>query len=328
MNLPSINPIARFLEHQGVMVLDGGLATELEARGRDLSDDLWSAGVLADDPDLIRRVHADYLSAGADCIVTASYQASIPGFRKRGLSDAAAADLLRLSVRLAIEARDRFWSGGENRAGRLRPIVAASIGPYGAYLADGSEYRGRYGAAIGALEDFHRERFDILVSSGADLLACESIPDRDEAGVLLRLLHAAPDARAWFSFTCRNGTDLSDGTPIGDVAASIDREEHAIGIGINCTAPRFLPDLIASARRATSKPIVVYPNSGETWDPTRKKWSGTRSPIDFADAARAWVDGGARLVGGCCRTGPDHIRRIRARLLEECRGSTNEGGAP
>jgi homocysteine S-methyltransferase len=310
------DPLLPFLQRHGVMLLDGGLATELESRGRKIDDDLWSAGVLLDDPDLIRAVHFDYLRAGADCITGASYQATFAGLERRGLGESAAADCLRLSVELARQARDTFWSQEAARAERQRPLIAASIGPYGAYLADGSEYRGDYGLDIGALVTFHERRFGILATSGADLLACESIPAREEAEALLRLLCATDTMRAWFSFTCRDGAHLSDGTPIAVVAAELDREDRVAAIGVNCTAPRFIAPLLGALRESTSKPLVVYPNSGESYDPTDKRWSGPRSPVDFATAAPGWVEAGARLVGGCCRTGPDHIRRMRSALIE------------
>ncbi len=309
------DPFLPFVQRQGVMLLDGGLATELEARGCVLDDDLWSAGVLLDDPDLIRTVHLDYLAAGADCITGASYQATLAGLERRGLGQNAAADCLRLSVDLARQARDTFWSREQDRAGRQRPLVAASIGPYGAYLADGSEYRGDYGLDVDALVTFHKARFAILATCGADLLACESIPAREEAEALLQLLRATDGVCAWFSFTCRDGARLSDGTPIATVAAEIDREERVAAIGVNCTAPRFIPSLLEALRKSTSKPLVVYPNSGESYDAARKRWDGPRSPVDFVAAAQGWVDAGARLVGGCCRTGPDHIRRLRSALI-------------
>jgi homocysteine S-methyltransferase len=310
------DPLLPFLRQQGVVLLDGGLATELETRGRTLDDALWSAAMLLDDPDLIRAVHADYLVAGADCITGASYQATLPGLRRRGLSESAAADCLRLSVDLARRARDTFWERKENRADRRRPLVAASIGPYGAYLADGSEYRGDYGLDVDALRAFHEPRFAILAACDADLLACESIPSCDEAEALRQLLRASAGTRAWFSFTCRDEAHLSDGTPIGSIAAALDGEDQVAAIGVNCTAPRFITQLIGALRAATSKPIVVYPNSGESYEATEKRWTGTRSSVDFATAARGWVEAGARLVGGCCRTGPDHIRGMRAALIE------------
>jgi homocysteine S-methyltransferase len=314
------NPILPFLEQQGVVILDGGLATELEARGHDLRDDLWSARILMDAPEVIRQVHLDYLSAGADCIVTASYQASLSRFEQRGLSEDDAAALIRLSVRLAVEARDDFWSDPESRLGRLRPIVAASVGPYGAFLADGSEYTGRYDLVEESLVHFHRPRWQILSASDADLLACETIPSRGEARALRSLLREAPKAHAWFSFSCRDGQHLSDGSRLADTVRDIGEVEQVVAVGVNCTAPKFISNLIAEASAGCDKPIVVYPNSGEKYDAQRKQWLGTGTAVDFADASSEWVHLGADLIGGCCRTGPEHIRRMRKRLL----GAGNE----
>ncbi len=213
------DPIAPFLQRQGALILDGGLATELERRGHDLSDELWSARLLRDDPDAIRRVHLAYYGAGADCCTSASYQATIPGFVRSGMSPDEAREVIRRAVRLVIEARDEFWAVGANRAGRLRPLAAAGVGPYGAYLADGSEYTGTYDLDEAGLIDFHRERWAILAGGGADILACETIPSLAEARALARLLSETPGVYAWFSFSCRDGAHISDGTPIADCAA-------------------------------------------------------------------------------------------------------------
>lgn len=308
------NPIRPFIERQGVLILDGGLATELEKRGADLGDDLWSARLLRDNPALIRQVHLDYYWAGADCGTSASYQATVPGFMRRGMTDAEAMDLIRLSVRLVREARDAFWEQTAERNKRLRPLVAASVGPYAAFLADGSEYTGVYDLDEERLLAFHRERWHILASSGADLLACETIPSAAEARALARLLPETPDAFAWFSFACRDEAHISDGTPIAECAAALAPLPQVAAIGINCTAPRFIPDLIREVTRVTDKPVIVYPNSGETYDPNQKCWLGESVPAEFGTFSREWRKLGAALIGGCCRTGPDHIRQISDRF--------------
>lgn len=308
------NPLVPFLAQQGVVILDGGLATELEQRGHDLSDDLWSARLLLEAPAAIRQLHTDYLAAGADCIISASYQATLPGFRRRGLNEDEAAALLRLSVQLALEARDAFWAEPENRRGRLRPLVAASIGPYGAYLADGSEYTGDYRLSRAALLDFHRRRWQILAGSGADLLACETIPSYPEARALAQFLAETPGTYAWFSFSCRDGRSISDGTPLAECAAYLNDFPRAAAVGINCTPPRFIPRLIAEVQRVSYKPIVVYPNSGETYDAVHKRWLGISDPAEFGTYSREWRKAGAALIGGCCRTGPAHIQQIRDRF--------------
>lgn len=307
-----MNPLTLLLDQYPVLVLDGALATELERRGRDLRDPLWSAKVLIEAPDLIRQVHRDYFEAGADCATTASYQASVDGFMRRGLSHAEALELLRRSVRLAMEARDRFWQDPANRIGRPRPLVAASVGPYGAFLADGSEYRGDYGLSETELMDFHRPRMAALLEAGADLLACETIPCLIEARALARLLAEFPNASAWISFSARDEAHLWHGERLTECAAWLDDQPQVAAIGVNCTAPRYLPALIESARAVTGKPVVAYPNSGEIYDPVRRGWSGVSDAEAFATEARRWYASGARLIGGCCRTTPDHIRAIAA----------------
>jgi homocysteine S-methyltransferase len=308
------DPIAPFLERQGVLILDGGLATELEARGCDLDDRLWSAKALIEAPDLIRQVHLDYLEAGADCVISASYQATVDGFVNRGHREEEAVELLRRSVRLAAEARDAFASTPAGRK-RLRPLVAASIGPYGAAQADGSEYTGDYDLDEEGLVVFHRRRWEVLSGSGADLFACETIPSGAEARALARLLRDTPQVLCWFSFSCRDGVHIADGTELGAVIAELSALPQVLAVGVNCTAPRFVPGLIAEMRRVTAKPLVVYPNSGETYEAGRKSWLPSGDAIDFAQASEEWRDLGATLIGGCCRTGPRHILEIRERLV-------------
>jgi homocysteine S-methyltransferase len=308
-----MNPVQEILDAYPLVVLDGAMATELEARGCDLRDELWSARILMEAPELIRQVHADYFAAGADVATTASYQATFEGFAERGLSHDEAAGLMRLSVQLAREARDEFWANPANRENRPRPLVAASVGPYGAYLADGSEYRGNYGLSEAELMDFHRARLAVLAESGADILACETIPCIAEARALTRLLDEFPGIHAWISFSARDGGHTNQGEPIAEAAAIADHPQVA-AVGINCTAPRYIPDLITALYGATGKPILVYPNSGEEYDPETMSWHGVTECDAFAADAAEWHRLGARLIGGCCRTTPAHIRALAATL--------------
>jgi homocysteine S-methyltransferase len=307
-----LHPIERILERSPVMILDGALATELERRGLNLDDPLWSAKALVEAPGTIQRVHRDYFAAGADAAITATYQASVDGFSRRGIGRSEAMDLMGRAVRLAASARDDFWSDPRRRADRPRPLVAASIGPYGAYLADGSEYRGDYEVDAEDLAAFHRPRLDAVVSAGADILACETLPCRAEAEVLAGLLALYPGVSAWFSFSCRDGERLWSGDRLADCAGFLDDHPQVAAVGVNCTEPRFVPDLIRSARRRTGKPIAAYPNSGERYDPRTRTWTGDADPNAFARAAKDWFAAGARIIGGCCRTTPDDIRAIAA----------------
>ena len=308
------NPLTAFLQSGGVLMLDGGLATELERRGADLNDPLWSARLLIEQPDLIRDVHRDYFIAGADVATTASYQATFEGLARRGLDHQAAADLMRASVRLALEARDSFWAIPANRSGRLKPLVAASIGPYGAMLADGSEYRGGYALSEEALMEFHRPRMRVLAGAGADLLACETIPCHAEARALARLLAEFPDTGAWISFSCRDGMLDSQGEPLAACARALAPFEQVLSVGVNCTAPQFIESLVGELAHASGKPVAVYPNSGEQYDAHTKRWRGCATGGTFVDGARRWREAGAQLIGGCCRTTPEDIRAVRAAL--------------
>ena len=311
-------PLAPFLARGRLLIADGGLATALEARGHRLDTRLWSAEILVSDPDAIRGIHADYLAAGADCVSSASYQASFAGFREQGYDDDEAARLLELSVALAVEARDEFWSDQANRAGRLRPLVAASAGPYGAYLADGSEYDGRYGVESRVLDEFHRRRFRLFARSAADLILCETIPSGLEVEVLLGILAETPQAWAWMSFCCADGARLWDGTPVEEVARLCDRTERVAAVGVNCVAPAHVGELIGRIRTGTDLPVIVYPNSGEVYDAHTGTWhwpaNGAGGAGEPTFDAHDWIARGAAGVGGCCRVGPAGIRSLRRQV--------------
>ncbi len=311
-NMAMHDPLRNFLAERPFIVLDGALATELERRGMDLRDPLWSAKCLIERPELIRAVHLDYFRAGADIATTATYQATFEAFGRRGLTREAAAQLMQGAVALAAAARDEFWAAESNRPGRLRPLVAASIGPYGAMLADGSEYRGRYALDTQALADFHEPRLRTLAEAGADLLAFETIPCLREAMVLARLLQDFPDLTAWLSFSCRDEEHNSEGEDLGDCVAALEDYAQIAAVGVNCTPPRFMTPLLRRMRRRTAKPLVVYPNSGESYDASSKRWAGGGGALPLGAQVRLWRAEGARLIGGCCRTGPDDIREVAA----------------
>ncbi len=302
--------IADIIDRHGVVILDGGMATELESRGADLDGPLWSAKVLLEAPQLIEQVHYDYFAAGADVAVSASYQATFEGFADRGIARRAARDLLQLSVRLARYARDRFWSITEHRTVRPAPLVAASIGSYGAYLADGSEYRGDYGLSARKLIEFHRPRLEALVDSGADLLAFETVPCAVEAEAMVRLLEELPDVPAWISFSCCDEAHVCHGEPLADCVGITNDAAYCVATGVNCTPPRLITPLLRSVEEIARHPLAAYPNSGEVWDGEKHCWTASPDSIDVSEAGREWHDAGARLLGGCCRTTPETIRTL------------------
>ncbi|MFP1624808.1 homocysteine S-methyltransferase [Streptomyces sp. 5K101] len=286
-----------------VLVLDGGLSNQLEAQGCDLSDSLWSARLLADDPRQIEAAHTAYVRAGAQVLITSSYQATFEGFARRGVRPEAAAGLLGRSVALARAAAD---------AAPHEVWVAASIGPYGAMLAGGSEYRGRYGLGTAELERFHRPRIEALVAAGPDVLALETVPDADEAKALLRASEGC-GVPVWLSYTVAGGRTRA-GQDLAEAFALAAGRDHVLAVGVNCCDPRDVAAAAGTAAAVTGKPVVAYPNSGEGWDAAERRWQGG-SAYDPA-AARTWCRAGARLVGGCCRVGPEEIGAL-ARLLGE-----------
>ena len=293
----------------GPVVLDGGLATELMARGHDLSDRLWSARLLERDPDAIEEVHLAYFRAGAKVAITASYQASVEGFAAVGIDQDRALELMRASVRLARRARTHAIAEGVAEAPLL---VAGSVGPYGAMLADGSEYRGDYDVSAQRLADFHRPRMEALREAGADLLAIETIPTIREAVVLVRLLDEV-DVPAWLSYSCRDWASTAAGEPI-EAAMALGDHPRIVAVGVNCTAPRFVPELLGRARTATARSLIAYPNGGDRWDAAGRQWVADAGGAFDPAAVATWTSLGATWLGGCCGTGPAEIRELVAAL--------------
>ncbi|MGX1506740.1 UNVERIFIED_CONTAM: homocysteine S-methyltransferase [Streptomyces graminofaciens] len=286
---------------EGIVVLDGGLSNQLQAQGCDLSGGLWSARLLADDPEQIRAAHTAYVRAGAQVLITSSYQATFEGFARRGTGRAQAAGLLGRSIGLARSAAD---------AAGHEVWVAASVGPYGAMLADGSEYRGRYGLGMRELERFHRPRIEALAAAGPDVLALETVPDTDEAQALLEAAEGC-GVPLWLSYTVAEGRTRA-GQPLAEAFALAAGRDEVIAVGVNCCDPREATAAVALATEITGKPAVVYPNSGERWDAASSSWQGGSGydPV----RVREWRAAGARLAGGCCRVGPREIAEL-ARLL-------------
>jgi len=330
-----------------IRVLDGGLATELEHRGADISGPLWSAHVLDHAPSIIAAVHLDYLRAGADCISTVSYQVSALGYRELAQAPAAepidparrATTALLHSVEIAEQARALYALESPRRV-----WIAASLGPWGAALHNGAEYHGRYAIGFDDLVAFHAERLAVLAHTSADFVAFETIPSLEEALSILRALEQTPALTAWISFTCSDAAHVAHGEPLRACAAALTRSPQIAAIGINCTAPHLVASLIAEAcagseagnqaRKQPGKheplPVIVYPNSGEIWDAATRTWhfdsrhfeswrSGSRpgdawhvesAAARFGELARQWYAAGAQAVGGCCRTGPAHIAAV------------------
>jgi len=308
--MPQNNPLTAILAESPFVLLDGAMATELEARGCDLADSLWSAKVLMENPQLIYDVHLDYFRAGAQVAITASYQATPEGFAARGLDETQSRALIARSVELARQARDAYRAENPAAKGLL---IAGSIGPYGAYLADGSEYRGDYQRSAQVFQDFHRPRIEALLEAGADLLACETLPSFDEIRALAQLLVEYPVAQAWFSFTLRDSQHLSDGTPLRDVLAFLADYPQILAVGINCIALENTVDALSYLHSQTSLPLVVYPNSGEHYDAVTKTWHHHGEACATLEGyLPQWLAAGAKLIGGCCRTSPKDIAALKA----------------
>jgi homocysteine S-methyltransferase len=293
---------------RGVRVLDGGFASELEHLGANIDGPLWSAHVLEDAPEKVVAVHRAYIDAGADCILTASYQVSRMGYAEVGLPPERADAALLKSVELARKAVVEF-------PGRC-VVVAASLGPYGAMLHNGAEYHGDYSCSFDELTAFHRERIAVLAGAEGrqkpDLLAFETLPSLAEARAIGEALREWPELPAWFTFTCLDERRVAHGEPLRECAALAARLPQTVAVGVNCTHPSLIESLVKELGMATEKPIVVYPNSGEGWDAQLRCWTGSNDPAGYGEMAAKWFAAGAQIVGGCCRTRPAHIREVAA----------------
>lgn len=309
------NFLSKILNTQSFIPLDGAMATELEARGCDIADSLWSAKVLIENPDFIRDVHLDYFRAGAEIAITASYQATPQGFKQKGLDKDQACELIKKSVVLAKQARDEYRK--ENPTDKTL-LIAGSIGPYGAYLSDGSEYTGNYTLTIDEFIAFHRPRLDALIDAGTDLLACETLPSFIEICALIKLLAEYPSAKAWISVTLKDSQHLSDGTPLKDLVALVEDSPQIISIGVNCISIEKTIDAIAYLHHLTALPLIAYPNLGEDYDPINKIWCQHYNHDELhktlTDSLPILLSSGAKFIGGCCRTSPKDIRNLVSML--------------
>ncbi|XP_031635548.1 uncharacterized protein LOC116348633 [Contarinia nasturtii] len=305
------SPLIDLLAKNGLIIIDGAMGTELEVRGCKLNDKLWSAKVLVENPDLIYQVHLDYYRVGADFVITSSYQASVAGFARRGIEEAQALALIAKSVTLAKKARTDYLNEIDQPKTLL---VAGSVGPYATLLADGSEYRGDYQLTHNEYAAFHRPRVQALVDAGVDFLCFETIPSVSEIESQLLLLTEFPTMTAYFSFSLRDSEHLCDGTPLSKVADMVNAQGQVVGVGVNCIALEKVSGALTTLKHLTNKPLLVYPNSGEKYDPITKTWQcevNKRSLIDFIDE---WLKIGATMIGGCCRTGPQDIAQIVDKL--------------
>lgn len=309
-----MNKLQSILNKQKAVILDGATSTLLGDRGNDISGKLWSARVIYENPEAVTQVHLDYYLAGADVATTISYQATIEGFMDAGFGKAESIIYLQDAVTLAKKARDIFWADEQNHVNRESPLVAASIGAYGAYLTDGSEYRGNYGISDADLKAFHEERFALLYDAAPDIMACETIPCLQEALVLAEIAKEQ-NALCWISFSCKDALHISDGTPIVECAKALEAYEQVAAIGLNCTAPEYVESLVKELQPVTKKPILVYPNSGRVYDAENKVWLGAKDGLTYAERAVQWNNAGARLIGGCCETTTEDISGVRKAIL-------------
>lgn len=309
------------LDKNKIMVIDGSMSTALEELGADINNSLWTAGTLATEPELVRQVHLNYFRAGADCGITCTYQATIPGLMENGYTEEEAERIIASAIRIFIEAREQWWDEEGKAAGRPYPVCLAGIGPYGAYLADGSEYSGTKGVSDQVLYDFHRRRLEICKEAGADVMLIETQPSLRETIIAAEICEDL-GADYWISYSCRDGRRTNEGDLISDCAkAFAEGYPHLKMIGVNCSKPDYIVSLIRELRGATDLPIGVYPNSGLVYDPETKSWSKPDDILDFGAYALSYMKAGASAVGGCCTTScPQILEVVEARdtFLNSC----------
>jgi len=301
-------------EQKPILIIDGAMGTQLEARGHDVNDDLWSAKILAEDPAAIEQIHYDYFKAGADIGMSCSYQATIPGFMSAGYSQEEAEDLIRLSMKLLIDARERWWNDEGKDSGRPYPLVCGDIGPYGAYITGGEEYIGSYHQSEEEYREFHLPRIKLLMEAGAEFFVCETIPKLEEAVALGKMLDEL-EQDYWLTFTFKDGQHISEGKTIPEVVEAVGDFKHLKGIGANCIPPAIATEIVETFKRLTHIPVVIYPNTGEVYDGHKRIWLGDKDPRPFGARAVDWKKAGATVIGGCCRTSEKDIIAICENVL-------------
>ncbi|MDO4898038.1 MAG: homocysteine S-methyltransferase [Rothia sp. (in: high G+C Gram-positive bacteria)] len=301
--------LSKLLTRDQHPVLDGAMATELEKLGVDTTSSLWSASALLHQPDAVTSVHRAYFEAGANVATTNTYQANIAAFVQLGLSEAEAANIIRRAVHSAVTARHEVTLRNPNHP----MVVAGSVGPYGAFLADGSEYTGAYRLTEGEYKDFHRSRIQLLLEAGVDCLALETMPNAGEVRALLSLLSEEfPQAEAWLSFSVADAEHLCDGTALSEVLPEVNSCDQVLAVGVNCLDCLKVTPVLQVLAQLTHKPLLAYPNSGETYDPVTKTWQQAPAHRRLGELAGAWGQAGVSLVGGCCRTSPSDIAELAA----------------
>lgn len=306
-----MNIFQKILKTQNTIILDGALGTLMQEKGYNVSDSLWSARFLDENPNVIANIHKEYLQSGADCIITSSYQASIEGFLEKGFKKEKAIELIKLSIKIAIQTRDDFWDSLEDKRNRIKPLVAASIGPYGAYLANGAEYTGVYGISDAKLKEFHKKRLELIVEEKPDIIACETLPSFKEAQILCEHLKKYKNIESWICFSAKDDLSTNAGDNIIEAAKFLDTQEHISAIGINCTHPKYIASLIKKFKDNSSKPIVVYPNGGSKYNPITKKWEKAQiTANEYVKMSQLWRASGATIIGGCCETGLEEIEAL------------------
>jgi len=307
-----MNSIEKILKDFPFIILDGGFATELEKKGFDLKDRLWSAKIIAEAPLAVKEVHLSYLNAGADCIISSSYQATVPGFVSAGYSRKEAVELIGRSVKIAIESIKAFNDLEPDTVKRPRPFLAASAGCYGAFLADGSEYRGDYHLELEGYKNFHKERVDILAEAGAGIIAFETFPSMEEAAAVAELMDEYNDLEYWIVFTVRDFETTSHGDSFKDCIKMLQGKKNLIAAGINCSPPELISPILDSLDPELKRNFAVYPNSGEHYHTDCSCWDDDPSASDYYSYAGEWHKKGAVIIGGCCRTGPSDISKIKS----------------
>ena len=304
-----------YLENNSPLILHGALGTEMEALGYDISGKLWSAKYLLEKPEVIQKIHETYVATGADLITTSSYQATLPGLMEAGLTEKEAEQIIVLTVQLAKNARDKVWTALDEteKAKRPYPLISGDVGPYAAYLANGSEYSGDYGQiTIKELKDFHRPRIQILLDQGVDLLALETIPNRLETQALIELLaEEFPEAEAYMSFTVQIPDAISDGTSLAEMAKLVSQSNQILAVGINCSSPLLYNQALVFLKNA-GKALITYPNSGEVYDGDSQIWKPKdKDALTLVEHSKYWhAHFGVKILGGCCRTRPNDIKSL------------------
>ena len=287
-----------------IKLLDGSMSFPMEQLGYNLKNKLWTGKALINNPDLIKDIHKGYIDAGADFISTSTYQISFDRLKNMGYQSEEIKKIFQKSVDIVKDAIE------ESKLKKEIKIVG-SFGPYASYDPEASEYIGEYDSTDIEIKKFHLNNIRIIEETDLDIILYETIPCLREIKILSEALsHSTKEI--WISITCNEEMEFRDGSSFKDACEIISKIEKITTMGINCFSPLLVKKAIDLLKKYSNKKILIYPNSGEIYNPKERFWTGNN---EFNNSMiKNWLSLYPDIIGGCCRIGYDDIKKMRVEI--------------